>query len=196
MAVIVPYFMRFKNAVTQLALTVEALPRGRSSLMLTTAPSRSSTMAKQRNSLWRQLTYNLQDDIFLKRLGQIESIVSKVLSIAMVVVILVTVVDLAFVLYRSISNADTVGFFKTTLTEIFGLFLSVLIALEILENITAYIRKHVVQVELVIATALTAVGRKLIILDLESVSGVSLIGLAIAIFALAISYLIVRSVHR
>ncbi|MEM6518174.1 MAG: phosphate-starvation-inducible PsiE family protein, partial [Cyanobacteria bacterium P01_C01_bin.70] len=143
-------------------------------------------MAKQRNSLWRQLTYNLQDDIFLKRLGQIESIVSKVLSIAMVVVILVTVVDLAFVLYRSISNADTVGFFKTTLTEIFGLFLSVLIALEILENITAYIRKHVVQVELVIATALTAVGRKLIILDLESVSGVSLIGLAIAIFALAI----------
>ncbi|MEM6520297.1 MAG: phosphate-starvation-inducible PsiE family protein, partial [Cyanobacteria bacterium P01_C01_bin.70] len=56
--------------------------------------------------------------------------------------------------------------------------------------------KHVVQVELVIATALTAVGRKLIILDLESVSGVSLIGLAIAIFALAISYLIVRSVHR
>ncbi|MEM9769143.1 MAG: phosphate-starvation-inducible PsiE family protein [Cyanobacteria bacterium P01_D01_bin.71] len=153
-------------------------------------------MAKQRNSLWRQLTYNLQDDIFLKRLGQIESIVSKVLSIAMVVVILVTVVDLAFVLYRSISNADTVGFFKTTLTEIFGLFLSVLIALEILENITAYIRKHVVQVELVIATALTAVGRKLIILDLESVSGVSLIGLAIAIFALAISYLIVRSVHR
>ncbi|MEL6764085.1 MAG: phosphate-starvation-inducible PsiE family protein, partial [Cyanobacteria bacterium J06607_6] len=86
--------------------------------------------------------------------------------------------------------------FKTTLTDIFGLFLSVLIALEILENITAYIRKHVVQVELVIATALTAVGRKLIILDLETVPGVSLIGLAIAIFALSVSYLIVRTVHR
>ena len=117
-------------------------------------------------------------------------------AFAMVIVILVTVIDLGIVLYRSLLITDSSGFFKTTLTEIFGLFLSVLIALEILENITAYIRRHVVQVELVIATALTAVGRKLIILDLEKVSGVSLIGLALAIIALSVSYYIVRSVHR
>ncbi|MEO1180694.1 MAG: phosphate-starvation-inducible PsiE family protein, partial [Cyanobacteria bacterium J06636_28] len=65
----------------------------------------------------------------------------------------------AIVLYQSLFTSDSNGFFKATLTEIFGLFLSVLIALEILENITDYIREHVVQVELVIATALTAVGR-------------------------------------
>ncbi|MEM0982083.1 MAG: phosphate-starvation-inducible PsiE family protein [Cyanobacteria bacterium P01_H01_bin.58] len=153
-------------------------------------------MSRQSDSLFRKLAHNFRDDVFLKRLGQIEGSVSKILSVAMVVVILVTVVDLAFVLYRSLFVSDDIGFFKTTLTEIFGLFLSVLIALEILENITAYIRRHVVQVELVIATALTAVGRKLIILDLEKVSGVSLIGLAIAIFALSVSYLIVRTVHR
>jgi uncharacterized membrane protein (DUF373 family) len=153
-------------------------------------------MARQHNSWFRQVTHNFQDEVFLKRLGQIEGIVSKVLSIAMIVVILVTVIDLGIVLYRSLFITDSNGFFTTTLTEIFGLFLSVLIALEILENITAYIRKHVVQVELVIATALTAVGRKLIILDLEKVSGVSLIGLAVALLALSIGYLIVRTVHR
>lgn len=157
---------------------------------------RNSNMAHQKNTLLALLRHNFKDDVFLKRLGQIEGTVSKVLSLAMVVVILVTTIDLALVLYRSLFSADSAGFFKTTLTEIFGLFLSVLIALEILENVTAYIRKHVVQVELVIATALTAVGRKLIILDLEKVSGVSLIGLAIAIFSLSISYLIVRAVHR
>jgi uncharacterized membrane protein (DUF373 family) len=118
-------------------------------------------MARQPNSRFKNLLRNWEDEVFLKRLGQIEGIVSKVLSIAMVIVILVTVIDLAIVLYRSLLVTDSVGFFKTTLTEIFGLFLSVLIALEILENITAYIRRHVVQVELVIATALTAVGRKL-----------------------------------
>jgi len=153
-------------------------------------------MARQPNSLLSRLAHNFQDEVFLKRLSQVESIVSKVLSLAMVLVILVTVVDLAIVLYRSLMVFDSRGFFQTTLTEIFGIFLSVLIALEILENITAYIRKHVVQVELVIATALTAVGRKLIILDLEKVSGISLIGLAIALLALSIGYLIVRSVHR
>lgn len=146
--------------------------------------------------LSRSLRRNTRDAIFLKRLGQMESIVSKVLSVAMVLVILVTVIDLGIVLYRSLLDPSTTGFFSATLTDIFGLFLSVLIALEILENITAYIRKHVVQVELVIATALTAVGRKLIILDLEKVSGVSLIGLAIAIFSLSISYWIVRRSHR
>lgn len=153
-------------------------------------------MARQRLSLIQKLTHNLQDEIFLKRITQVEGIVSKVLSIAMIIVILVTVIDLGFVLYQSLLTSNGSGFFQTTLTDIFGLFLSVLIALEILENITAYIRKHVVQVELVIATALTAVGRKLIILDLEKVPGVSLIGLAIALFALSISYLIVRTVHR
>ncbi len=140
--------------------------------------------------------HNLKDDVFLKRLQQVEGIVSRVLSLAMIVVILVTVIDLGIVLYNSLLISDSSGFFKTTLTEIFGLFLSVLIALEILENITAYMRKHVVQVELVIATALTAVGRKLIILDLEKISGVSLIGLAIAIFSLSVSYFIVRAVHN
>ena len=153
-------------------------------------------MARQSNSRFRNLVRNWEDDVFLKRLGQIEGIVSKVLSVAMIVVILVTVIDLGIVLYRSLLITDSTGFFKTTLTEIFWLFLSVLIALEILENITAYIRRHVVQVELVIATALTAVGRKLIILDLEKVSGVSLVGLALAIIALSLSYYIVRSVHR
>lgn len=153
-------------------------------------------MSRRRFRFFRGLAYNLRNDVFLKRLRQIEGSVSKVLSIAMIVVILVTTIDLAIVLYQSLFISDSNGFFKTTLPEIFGLFLSVLIALEILENITAYIREHVVQVELVIATALTAVGRKLIILDLEKVSGVSLIGLAIAIFSLSISYWIVRSVHN
>jgi uncharacterized membrane protein (DUF373 family) len=79
------------------------------------------------------------------------------------------------------------------LFTIFGLFLNVLIALEILENITAYLRKHVVQVELVIVTSLIAVARKIIILDLEKVTGLTIIGLAIAVLSLAISYWIIRS---
>lgn len=144
----------------------------------------------------RRLINQLKDDKFLYRLGQFEGLVAKVLSLAMVLVVLAIIVDLGFVLIRSLLTSTPEGFLGQTLTDIFGLFLSVLIALEILENITAYIKKHVVQVELVIATALTAVGRKIIILDLEKISGVSLIGLAIAIFSLSISYWLVRRSHR
>jgi uncharacterized membrane protein (DUF373 family) len=145
---------------------------------------------------FRHLARQFRDDKFLRRLSQFEGLVSKVLSVTMVIVVMVIIIDLIIVLIKSLLTTTPDGFLGTTLTEIFGLFLSVLIALEILENITAYIKKHVVQVELVIATALTAVGRKIIILDLEKISGVSLIGLAVAIFALAISYWIVRTTHQ
>ena len=73
------------------------------------------------------------------------------------------------------------------------MFLNILIALEILENITAYLRKHVVQVELVIVTSLIAIARKIIILDLTKVKGIDIIGLATAILALSISYWIIRT---
>ncbi|MEM8613080.1 MAG: phosphate-starvation-inducible PsiE family protein [Cyanobacteria bacterium P01_H01_bin.105] len=133
---------------------------------------------------------------FLHGIDHIETLVSKLLSIAMLVVIFVIMVDLARFLAVALLEPSPSGFFKNTLSEIFGLFLSVLIALEILENITAYLKKHVVQVELVIVTSLTAVARKIIILDLEKVTGVSLIGLAVAILSLSISYWIVRNIHN
>lgn len=144
----------------------------------------------------KRLIKQLENDTFLSRLHQFEGSISKILSLGMVVVILAIVFDLVVVLIQAIFTTAPGAFLGQTVIDIFGLFLTVLIALEILENITAYIQKHVVQVELVIATALTAVGRKFIILDLDKVSGTTLIGLAIAIFALAISYWLVRVSHR
>ena len=89
--------------------------------------------------------------------------------------------------------ASSYGKFNQVLFTIFGLFLNVLIALEILENITAYLRKHVVHVELVIVTSVIAVARKIIILDLEKVTGNTIIGLGVAVLSLSIAYWIIRS---
>jgi len=141
--------------------------------------------------MWRKIAAMGKDDNFLFLIEKIENLVSKALSLAMVIVILVAVCDLGLVLAKQLF-APPYGFLGRTLIEIFGLFLNVLIALEILENLTAYLRKHVVQVELVIVTSITAVARKIIILDFEKTSGTDLIGLAIAIFSLAISYWIIR----
>ncbi|HEY9851812.1 MAG TPA: phosphate-starvation-inducible PsiE family protein [Leptolyngbyaceae cyanobacterium] len=135
-----------------------------------------------------------EDREFLGFIKMIESLVSKFLSLAMVFVILVAVGDLIIFLFRDVAT-EPIGFFNTTLIQLFGLFLNILIALELLDNITAYLRKHVVQVELVIVTSLIAVARKIIILDLDKVDGTELIGLSLAIFALSISYLLVRFIN-
>lgn len=143
-------------------------------------------------NLLRQIIAVGKDENFLNLVHILEGVISKVLSIAMLIVIIVSVADLAILLSKELFT-EPVGFFDTTLIELFGLFLNILIALEILENISAYLKKHIIQVELVIVTSLIAVARKLIILDLTKTSGVQLIGLAIAIFALSVSYWIVRN---
>ncbi|MEM9772629.1 MAG: phosphate-starvation-inducible PsiE family protein [Cyanophyceae cyanobacterium] len=139
-------------------------------------------------TLWKAL---YQDREFIHIMEMVEGLVSRILSVAMVAVILVACVDLVFLLSGQLTDSPD-GFFTKELQDIFGRFLSILIALEILENITAYLRKHVVQVELVVATSLTAVARKIILLDLKKVDGTEIIGLALAIAALSLSYWLIR----
>lgn len=140
-----------------------------------------------------------EDEKFLEIVEAIEGIVSKILSIGMIFVTIIAISHLSYALVEKLlltierPNNDS---FNSTLFELFGLFLNVLIALEILENITAYLRKHVIQVELVIVTSLIAVARKIIILDLEKKSSSDLIALAVAVFSLSVGYAIVRYMNR
>jgi len=155
------------------------------------------TMAKRRsrNGLIRSIRYALSDRGFLRIVESIQTLVAKVLTLAMLIVIIEAVWDVTNTIAADLFSNDFASF-KTSLFNIFGLFLNVLIALEILENITAYLRKHVFQVELVIATSLIAVARKIIILDLEKTTGFDIIGLAAAVFALSVSYWLIKAVTK
>ncbi|MCY6494130.1 phosphate-starvation-inducible PsiE family protein [Leptolyngbya sp. GGD] len=147
-----------------------------------------------RHPLLKSVREFMKDDNFLGLLGRVETWVSKILSIMMLLVIFLAVFQLGTFLFIKLSSPFPSEESGKILFTTFGLFLNVLIAFEILENITAYLKKHVIQVELVIVTSLIAVARKIIILDLEKTAGIDLIALATAIFALSISYWIVRNV--
>jgi uncharacterized membrane protein (DUF373 family) len=149
-------------------------------------------------NLWRKIkNIFTNNDHFLHTLEELEEFVSKILSVFMIVVILVCIYQLVYFLIDElfvIKSSDPINFTKKTF-QIFGLFLNILIALELLENITAYLKKHIIQIELVLVTSLIAIARKIILLDLEKVDGLQMIGLAIAIFSLSISYLIVKKTN-
>ncbi len=136
------------------------------------------------------------DENFLHFNHLVENIVAKVLSLALQGVILVVIVDLIIFLIGDVAN-DPVGYFNTkSVIELFGLFLNVLIALELLENLTGYLKKHVVQVELVVVTALIAVARKIIIFDLSKYDSNDLLGLGVAILALSAGYWLIKNINR
>jgi uncharacterized membrane protein (DUF373 family) len=142
------------------------------------------------------LAKQFQDDNFMRTIHVVENLVSKVLSVALIVVIIVSLYDLCLILIQDLFTTEPMGFFSKTLIEIFGLFLNILIALELLENVTAYLRKHIVQVELVVVTALIAISRKIIIFDANKYDKDDLIALTVGTLALAASYWLIRRVNR
>jgi uncharacterized membrane protein (DUF373 family) len=73
----------------------------------------------------------------------------------------------------------------------FGAFMVVLIAAEIFVNIVLYLREEVLQVKLVLATALMAIARKVIVLDYKTLEPQYVWATAAVIFALSIGYWLV-----
>jgi uncharacterized membrane protein (DUF373 family) len=147
------------------------------------------------NKLLHQLKRSTSDRAFLRYAEFFENLIAKILLVVIVLITFYAVVDLAVNLSQIILT-NQIGSLGKTLISIFGLFLNILIALELLENIAGYLRKHVFQVELVIVTAIIAVARKIVILDLEKTTGIDLIGLATAIIALTIGYYIIHISNR
>ena len=134
------------------------------------------------------------DDVFLEVLHFFERLIAKILSASLIVVIFVSIVDLIKYLYSDLFGQHPIGFFGTTLIEVFGLFLNILIAMELLENISGYLKRNVIQVELVIVTSIIAVARKIIIFDFNKYSEMQLGALVVATLGLSASYWLLKQV--
>jgi uncharacterized membrane protein (DUF373 family) len=82
------------------------------------------------------------------------------------------------------------------LLEIFGYFLLVLIGVELLETLKAYLRKDVIHVRVVLEVALIAMARKVIIEEPNTVPSATLLGIAALILALGIAFYFERQAKR
>jgi len=81
------------------------------------------------------------------------------------------------------------------LLEIFGYFLLVLIGVDLLETLKAYVRKDVIHVRVVLEVAL-AMAREVIIEEPNTVPGVTLFGIAALILAFGIAFFFERHAKR
>lgn len=81
---------------------------------------------------------------------------------------------------------------ETEVLEIFGVFLTVLIALELVETVEVYFREHVVHAEVVLLVALIALGRKFVVMDAKAYQPMTLMALGAITLALGLSYFLIR----
>ena len=132
------------------------------------------------------------DDPLTTRLYSIVRVCVRVLSILMVFVIIMGVIDVGWTMYEKITSPPVFIMTISDMLATFGAFMAVLIAIEILINITIYLRDDVIHVKIVMATALMAVARKVIVLDFETVTPPYIYGLAAIALSISIGYWLIH----
>lgn len=118
-------------------------------------------------------------------LKNFERLIIHALIVMMIITILLTTIDLAWIIIKDILSPPILLLRIEEILEVFGFFLLVLIGIELLETIKAYLIEKVVHVEIVIEVALIAIARKVIILDVDKYSHLTVMGIAALILALA-----------
>lgn len=130
---------------------------------------------------------------FLKKFTQIiEKIIVITLIFMMSFVLLLATVELARFVINAIGNEGDWLISLNGLTGLFGVFLLVLIGIELLDTIKVYLKQNVVHVEVVVLVAIIALARKIVIIEVEQLSGDLLIGMGVLIIALAVAYYLIK----
>lgn len=121
-----------------------------------------------------------------------DKVVVVTLLVLMMVAIFVSTIELALILFQELMKPPVFLLNVKEMIEVFGFFLMVLIGLELLESIKAYLQEDRVHAEVVFLVALVAVSRKVIILDYEEIVSETLFGMSALIIGLGIGYFLVR----
>lgn len=129
---------------------------------------------------------------------EVAAVVAVQVLLVLAVAIGIVILYLLFVqgVSTGLSAIHNVSDMQRALQKVFAGALLVLMGLELIETIKNYFAEHHVKIEVILVVAMIAMGRHLVQLDFEHMSGASLAGVAALLLALAISYALVKKVHR
>lgn len=113
------------------------------------------------------------------------------LAVLMAMVIMWSVADVIWVIYQRLSTEPLLLLDHNDLFDVFGAIMLVLISIEIFINIRLYLGSNVIPIQLVVATALMAIARKVIVLDLDDTGAMHVVGIAVTTLALGVTYWLV-----
>lgn len=130
--------------------------------------------------------------MILDFINRFEKLVYTLLIVMLVVVLIFALGEMLWYLWMSLTNLPIFLLENHELVSVLGTFLLVLIAVELLDTMKAYITENVIHVEIVVLLAIIAIARKVILLDPSETDGLELVGIGIIIVGLAASYFMLR----
>jgi uncharacterized membrane protein (DUF373 family) len=112
--------------------------------------------------------------------------------LVMSILLILAFVDVAWEIKQKIIASPMFIIDASGLMDLFSLFLVLLIGLELLETVKAYLKDDIVHVEFIILVAIIAIARKVIVWDFSKYETQELISLAIMISALGVTYFLIK----
>lgn len=121
-------------------------------------------------------------------------------QLLLMVLIALGLLDLVYLLVRGVRanlmSIGSVGELHVAMQKGFAGILLILIGLELIETVRAYLHGHRVRLEIVLIVAVIAVARHILDIQLEATNGVTLLGIAALILALTVGWFLIRQRER
>ncbi len=131
--------------------------------------------------------------VMIEIIKKFEKMIILALVAMMALVLFLSTLEVAWIIIKDIITPPVLLLDIDELLEIFGLFMLVLIGIELLETmIKTHQSQSTDRVKIVMAVAIIAIARKVIILDMNELSGVAVLGIAAIILALSIGYYLIK----
>ncbi len=110
----------------------------------------------------------------------------------MMLAVLLATIEVGVILWQQMMKPPLMLLDVKEMMEVFGFILMVIIGLELLETIKAYLTKHEIHVEVVLLVALVAVARKVIILDYKDIEPEMMFAVAALVLSMSTGFFLVR----
>jgi uncharacterized membrane protein (DUF373 family) len=127
-----------------------------------------------------------------KALKYIESALITGILLVICVILILAFIDIVYEIKQKVVMPPRFIIDADGLMDLFSLLLVILIGLELLETVKAYLKDDIVHVEFIILVAIIAIARKVIVWDFNKFQVEELLSLAAMIVGLGITYYLIK----
>lgn len=135
---------------------------------------------------------NCESTLTFKYLRILQRFIIFLLLFIMSLILLFSTFDLVFYVIRNIFQGDFGQLSFSSLGELFSIFLVILIGIELLEAVKAFLEEEIIHVEIVVLVAIIAIARKVIVWEFKDINSMETLGLAAMLLSLSISYALIK----
>ena len=134
--------------------------------------------------------------------ARFERIVIVLLQVLLLIVLTIAIAEMFYLVYQAIehrithgaglTNIDSVPELQRALQRAFAGVLLIILGLELLDTLRTYFTEHRLRLEIILIVATIAIGRHIIVLDFEHMTGVMMLGIAALTLAVTAGYYLVK----